>query len=72
MILLPRQARDEHGENSSQDHFTQPKVDCENTHSTKATCDADSACAWCTSAAVPPSCERIAVSERVFCDAILY
>ena len=42
-----------------------PLVDCENTHSTKAACDADVACAWCTSAAVPPSCERIADAKRL-------
>lgn len=53
-----------------------PITDCENTHSTKAACDADAACAWCTSAAVPPSCERIADAKRlppsVFkCDKVL-
>ncbi len=42
-----------------------PPVDCENTHATKTTCDADAACAWCTSAAVPPSCERIADAKRL-------
>jgi hypothetical protein len=37
-----------------------PAVDCNGKYTTKATCDADAACAWCTSAAVPAACNTLA------------
>ena len=36
-----------------------PEAECEDKYTTKTACDADKGCSWCTSAAVPPSCERI-------------
>lgn len=35
------------------------EVDCFDEHKTQASCDADKACAWCTSGAVPPACNTI-------------
>lgn len=37
-----------------------PAVDCNDKYTTKTTCDADAACAWCTSAAVPAACNTLA------------
>jgi hypothetical protein len=37
-----------------------PPVDCNDKYTTKASCDADPACSWCTSAAVPSACNTLA------------
>ena len=36
-----------------------PPVDCFDKYKSQSSCDADSACAWCTSGAVPPACNTI-------------
>lgn len=51
-------------------------VDCFDKFKTKATCDANAACAWCTSGAVPPACNTLADARSlppgVFtCDKVL-
>ena len=42
-----------------------PPVDCQDAHKTKAACDADAACAWCTSGAVPSVCETLRDAKKV-------
>lgn len=36
-----------------------PAVDCNDNYKTKATCDGNAACSWCTSAAVPAACNTL-------------
>ncbi len=52
------------------------EADCFDKHKAKADCDADKACAWCTSGAVPPACNTIedakSLPPSVFtCDKVL-
>lgn len=40
-------------------------VDCFDKYTTKGSCDADAACAWCTSGAVPPACNSLADAKTL-------